>query len=363
MINNILERIKLTKEDIHGMINDAKQEAAVATKKDIMLGQAMTSIPNSLQQKIVEAGKTQEFNIFINNLPGGTSYSVMVSFLNSLKTKEQNEFVKMLYSKDSIADVSSNDYSSGVGSKLYDLEPKGIGKAELLLAALIRNSKISGGGESFDLTVGNKKYEVKDYRNYPNSKPIRLGTKGKVTQFSFWGEIIKTLNVINDLVVSDGIRFIKNENLKKLILDIYSRIDTITAGALVKDDIKKFKQLYIDFNKLSQSNATGYTYVTFRGPNASPVSYMIDEIPTELKNNVSLNLKERGVSETLIIELKRIKYVRNPEDLSNDFQQAVDSAIGNEIPFIIFRSEGPKIATEFKFDHISLGGIYIKEKE
>jgi hypothetical protein len=320
-------------------------------------------IPNSLQQKLIKVGKEDEFNTFINNLPGGKTIDTINTFLGNLKSAEQDEFIKMLYSKDSVADITAADYSSGIGSKLYDLEPKGIGKAELLLAVLIRNSKISGGGQSFDLSVGNKKYEVKDYRNYPNSRPIRLGTKGKVTQFSFWGEIIKTLNIINDLVVSDGIRFIKDENLKKLILDIYSRIDTITAGALVKDDIKKFKQLYIDFNKLSQSNAIGYTYVTFRGPNAEPISYMIDEIPTNLKKNITLNLKERGVSETLIVELRRIKYVRNPEDLSNDFQQAVDSAIGNEIPFIIFRSEGPKIATEFKFDHISLGGIYIKEKE
>jgi len=353
MISKILERIQLTKEDVHGMINDALK----SKKEDTSL-----IIPNSLQQKIAEAGKTQEFNIFINNLPGGTSYSVMVSFLNSLKTKEQNEFVKMLYSKDSIADVSSNDYSSGVGSKLYDLEPKGIGKAELLLATLIRNSKVSGGGESFDLTIGNKKYEVKDYRKYPNSKAIRLGTKSKVTRFLFWQEIVKTLNVINDLVVSNGIKFIQNEELKNLILDIYSRIDTISKGEFNKTDMKKFKQLYIYFNKLSQSNATGYTYVTFRGPNASPISYIIDEIPTDLKNSVSLNLKDRGVSETLIIELKRLKYVRNPNEFTTDIQEAVNSIVGSEIPYIVFRSDGPKISTEFQFDNISLGGIYIIER-
>jgi len=354
MIDKILESISLTKKDIHGMINDAVKEKSVKTS---------IQVPESLQKKLIENGKEADFNTFKENLPGGASTKAIEAFLNRLTSEEQDEFVKMLYSKDSIADITSNDYSSGVGSKLYDLEPKGIGKAELLLATLIRNSKVSGGGESFDLTVGNKKYEVKDYRNYPNSRAIRLGTKGKVTRFLFWQEINKTLNVVNDLVVSNGIQFIQDEDLKKLILDVYSRIDMISKGEFNKDDIKKFKQLYIDFNKLSQSNATGYTYVTFRGPNASPVSYMIDEIPTDLKNNVSLNLKERGVSETLIIELKRLKYVRNPNEFTTDIQEAVNSIVGNEIPYIVFRPEGPKISTEFQFDNISQGGIYIKEKE
>jgi hypothetical protein len=353
MINKIVERITLTKEDVHGMINDA-----LKSKKD----DSPITIPNSLQQKLIKAGKEEDFNTFISILPGGASTSAMFNFLNSLTPNEQDEFVKILYSKDSIADITPTNYSSGVGSKLYDLEPKGIGKAELLLATLIRNAKVSGGGQSFDLSVGNKKYEVKDYRNYPNSRAIRLGTKGKVTKFEFWNEINKTLNVINDLVVSNGIGFIQNEDLKKLILDIYSRIDTITSGELSKDDIKKFKQLYNDFNKLSQSNATGYTYVTFRGPNAQPISYMIDEVPTNLKKNITLNLKDRGVSETLIVELRRLKYVRNPNEFTTDIQEAVNSIVGSEIPFIVFRPDGPKVATEFEFSAISQGGIYIKEK-
>jgi hypothetical protein len=355
MINTLLERISLTKEDVHGMINDALKKKAAQS--------ISIKIPASLQKKIIEGGKEEDFNTFVNNLPGGNSTAAMTSFLNQLSAKEQSEFVRILYSKDSISNITSGDYSSGIGSKLYDLEPKGIGKAELLLATLIRNSKVSGGGESFDLAIGNKKYEVKDYRSYSKSKPIRLGTKGKVTKFEFWNEINKTLNVVNDLVVTNGIKFIQDDNLKTLILDINSRIDMISKGEFNKDDIKKFKQLYISFNKLSQSNSTGYTYVTFRGPNASPVSYMIDEIPTNLKKNISLNLKERGISESLIIELRRLKYVRNPNEFTTDIQEAVNSIVGSEIPYIVFRPDGPKITTEFEFSVISQGGIYIKEKE
>ena len=63
------------------------------------------------------------------------------------------------------------------------------------------------------------------------------------------------------------------------------------------------------------------------------------------------------------IELKRLKYVRNPNEFTTDIQEAVNSIVGNEIPYIVFRPEGPKISTEFEFSNISSGGIYIKEKE
>lgn len=354
-MDKILERISLTKEDVVGMINDAMLE-----KKSIK--PVSLNIPDTLQTKIIEAGKEIDFNTFVNNLPGGEAIESITNFLNSLKTSEQDEFVDILYSKNSISDITANDYSSGIGSKLYQLQPAGIGKAELFLAAILRNSKVSGGGESFDLSLGNKKYEIKDYRKN-KSKSIRLGTKGKVTRFQFWNEIIKTLDVVNNIIVTNGLRFIQDESTKKLITDIYSRIDMISKGELNKDDIKKFKLLYNAFNKLSQSNATGYTYVTFRGPNIEPISYTIDEIPAGLKNNVSLNLKDRGIAETLIIELKRLKYVRNPNEFEMDMQEAVNSIVGNEIPYIVFRPDGPKISTEFEFSFISQGGIYIKEKE
>ena len=352
MISKILERIQLTKEDVHGMINDALK----SKKEDTSL-----IIPKSLQQKIIKTGKELDFKTFMNNLPGGASSVAMSNFLNSLKPKEQDEFVNLLYSKKSVADINAEDYSSGFGSRLYELEPKGIGKAELFLAVLLRNSKVSGGGESFDLSIGNKKYEIKDYRR-AKSDPIRLGTKGKVTRFEFWKEIIKTLDVVNNLIATGGIKFIQNEEVKKLIMDVYSRIDMISKGELNKDDIKKLKQLYIEFNKLSQSNAVGYTYVTFRGPNIEPISYTVDEVPANLKKSVTLNLKQRGVSESLIIELKRLKYVRNPKEFEMDMQEAVNSIVGSEIPFIVFRPDGPKITTEFEFSKISQGGIYIKEK-
>jgi hypothetical protein len=323
----------------------------------------LNKLPKTLLQKLVKAKKQKQFNTFLENLPGGQTPVMMINFLKGLSSSEQDEFVKKLYSVKSVEDIDKADYSTGVTSKLFNLEPKGIGKAELFLAMMVANSKVSGGGESYDLLVnGVKKYEVKDYRT-GEQKGIRLGTKGKVNRFIFWQEIMKTVAAVTNLIATNGIQFIKDEELKKLITEIESRASTIEKGEFNKTDIRKFTELYAKLSAMSQSNATGYTYVTFRGPNAEPISFVIDEIPTKLKKSVTVNIKARGASESLMVELRRLKYVRDPRAFAQDMQTAVDQAVGNEIPFIIFRPSGPNITKDFKIAVVSMSTLYIIEAD
>jgi hypothetical protein len=320
------------------------------------------NIPSALEQKLIAANKMPQFTTFIERLPGGESEPAIQNFINRLDTREYDELVKVLYSKTTVEEITKSDYESGIASKLFALEPKGIGKAELFLAWIVANASVSGGGESFDLRVNNKKYEVKDYRR-GESKGIRLGTKGKVTSFVFWQEIIKTLDTIDNLFATNGIQYIENESTKNLLTTINERSSFISKGELNKTDIANFKLLYEKLNKISQSDATGYTYVTFRGPNAEPISYTIKEIPTDLKASVTLDLLSRGVSESLIVQLRKLKYVRNPESFESDIQAAVDLAVDPEIPFIVFRPKGPIITTSFELSSISMATIYIIEKK
>ena len=326
------------------------------------IDQSTAGIKKSLVDKVIVTKKQKAFATFLRNLPGGQAETDVPQFLNKLSPKEQDEFVKKLYSVKSVDDIKKSDYESGVGNKLFGLEPKGIGKAELFLAMMIANSKVSGGGESFDLMINNvKKYEVKDYR-VSNSAGIRLGTKGKVTRFPFWNEIMKTLDVLDELIASDGLTFIQDKALQQLITDISDRGEFTRKGELSKDDVKKFKELYLKLNELAQSDSVGYTYITLRGPNVEPVSYTIDEIPAKLKKSVTINLRDRGASDSLIVNLRRLKYVRDPKQLDTDIQKTIDLIIG-DLPFIVFRPAGPIITTEFAFSNITMATVYIIEKE
>jgi hypothetical protein len=320
------------------------------------------NVPSELQAMLTKANKATQFESFINKLPGGESEPAIQEFINRLTPGEYEDLVKMLYSKTSVEEITKSEYDSGVASKLFALEPKGIGKAELFLAWVVANSRVSGGGESFDLRVNNKKYEVKDYRK-GEAKGIRLGTKGKVTRFAFWQEVLKTSDTVDNLFATNGIQFITDEPTRELLSQINSRSESIAKGELNKTDIATLKSLYSKLNSISQSDATGYTYVTFRGPNAEPISYTIKEIPTSLGKSVTLDLESRGVSESLIVQLRKLKYVRNPEAFEIDIQAAVDTAVDPEIPFIVFRPKGPIITTSFELHSISQATIYIIEQK
>ena len=334
---------------------------AEEVEESIITEEAKDVISKSFLKKIAAGKKQKAFATFLTNLPGGEMEIEMPKFLNSLSATEQDEFVEKLYSVKSIDEIEPADYKSGVGSKIFKLYTPGTGRGEMFLGMMVAGSKVSGGGESFDLTLGKNKYEIKDYSK--GNDAIRLGTKGKVTQFPFWKQILLTLDVIQDLVVSDGIRFITDAKLVKLIEYVRERDETIRRGEFNLTDLDRFTRLYEGLNKFAQSEAKGYTYVTFRGPNIEPVSYTIEEIPGNLKKSVKLDLKDRGVSDSLIVDLRRLKYVRNPEDLKSDLQAAVDKAVGTKIPFIVFRPDGPVITKRFQFANISMTTLYIIEPE
>ena len=161
---NIIEQSELSEWDV--TLDDGLDQLEEDEFYDI--GNALNEasiedfiVPPAMQRLLIKANKTKQFESFITKLPGGESEPAIQEFINRLTPSEYEDLVKMLYSKTSVEEITGSEYDSGVASKLFALEPKGIGKAELFLAWVVANSKVSGGGESFDLRVNNKK-EVKN---------------------------------------------------------------------------------------------------------------------------------------------------------------------------------------------------------
>ena len=313
--------------------------------------------------------KLDEFKEFLAGMPGGTTNIMLQNFFDKMSNKEEAEFVKMLYSRNSIEQIDKNDYTKGVGAKLYNLEPKGIGRGEIFLAALIKGAKVSGGGESFDLTVGSNRYEVKDYR-VSDSSAIRLGTKGNVVRFPFWKQLIGTLELMEDLENFGAFDNIDNKDvqafadyLKKPNNKGKNRYEMIPTGEFNKTDIKEFTAGYKALSDFAQTEAKGYTMITLRGPNIKPKALTIDEIPADVKDKLTINVQGEAGLENLITRLRRIEYIRKPNQLENDIQNTVDKTVGQEIPFIVFRKNDIKVTKDFELATISQGGIKIIEKE
>ncbi len=60
--------------------------------------------------------------------------------------------------------------------------------------------------------------------------------------------------------------------------------------------------------------------------------------------------------------MRRLKYVRNPSLLDVDLQTAVDSIVGNDLQFIVFRRDRVRLTNDFSYAVIDNGFIRIIEK-
>ena len=67
------------------------------------------------------------------------------------------------------------------------------------------------------------------------------------------------------------------------------------------------------------------------------------------------------LSAFLVIGITIFLY-RNPNQLETDLQASVDNIVCQEIPFVVFRPDGIKVLSDFKFAGISQGGVKIIEK-
>ena len=343
----------------------------------------VNSLPDSIKNAAIKAGKIQQLTAFFDKLPAGEVRDVMFNLLNSISNNqdEVDFFIKNLWTKigptsDGKIDINPNDYKPGtLGYKIFELKPAGMGKGEILFAWRIKDSKIQGGGVNFDLETPHGKFEVKDYRSKksPNAHaPIRLGVKGRAPQYKFFIEILETITLLEKMMnidsLSDDNKFLihfKDRDLLETIHYIMNRSSFIRSGEFNKTDQRKFKLFY---DKMSKIKYTPNVYVKaiLRGPGGKPLEIDIEPILIEdanKSNDINIIKKGKNISsiDSILSEFRRLKYVRNTKDLSNDLQKAVNTAVGN-IPLVVFRNTGINVTREFKFSHVSQSGIFIIEK-
>ena len=359
----ILELAKVSPENARQIVERAK----LNSKKVISESVQIDSIENQLLvSEITAAGKVAEFRQFLQLLPTEAD-NITLQFLNNMQLNQCMQFASLLYSQTEVSENALNgiDFKQGLANDLFKLEPKGLGKGEILLAALIDNSKINGGGESFDMTANGQPYEIKDYTGGSgNAKSIRLGTKASVTRFKFWNEIVTTLKRIDQLRAT-----IQNEKFKfsTPLLDAMAYLDNrrqfIMAGNLNMRDKQYLDQFYLEANNIN-SDITGYTNITLRGPNATPLELSIEPITKTSTGTFTIKPIESEDQDLIYInsELRRLKYVRNPLELDTDLQEAVNEIIGSDLQFIVFRKDKIRITNDFRYVVIDAGKIRIIEK-
>lgn len=112
--------------------------------------------------------------------------------------------------------------------KLSVYEPSGQGKGEVFIEFVFDDATSLGGAQSYDISCGNKKYEVKCYNS--ENDPIRLGTEGKITQFKGYDILYKLYTALQNMILLDD----KHLNILKSML--VSASDLLAKGYNVEND-------------------------------------------------------------------------------------------------------------------------------
>jgi hypothetical protein len=363
----LLEIANISADDARQIVEQAKGSG----KTNITEAIQFDSVENKLLiAAIVQVGKTDEFREFLGLLPTEANDATL-NFLNNMHQEQCDQFASLLYSQDNITEDALNtiNFRTGLGHDLFKIEPKGLGKGEILLATIVNSSQINGGGTSFDMTANGQPYEIKDYTGGKgNAKSIRLGTKGSVTRFKFWDEIVTTLKRLDQLrgtIENPKFDFHKyfNEALLSSIAYLDDRRSFILAGNLNMKDKQFLMQFYREANALN-SDIQGYTNVILRGPNATPIEMSIQPLTKTPDGAIVIKPIGDGSQDITYInaELRRLKYVRVPDALETDLQEAVDSIVGNDLQFIVFRKDRIRVTRDFRYVVIDAGKIRIIEK-
>ena len=312
--------------------------------------------------------KEKDLAKFLSLLPVALELPTL-KVLNNLSYEESQQFATLLYSETEVSEQLLNtiNFKSGVLGRLFEIRPIGLGKGEVLLAAMFRDSFIQGGSVSYDLNVNGAKYEIKDYSN--PKKPgasIRLGTKGTVTRFRYWDEITATFQRLSQLRGIDSPKFdldkLLPESLLVAIRYLEDRRHVILAGNLGMKDKYYLDMFYQEANKL-QSEIKGYTNVILRGPNAIPNEMSIEPIQ-DAKGETFVIRPVRNENQNLTYvntELRRLKYVRNPLDLDIDMDSAVQAIIA-DVTFIVFRPTRINVTQDLRYVSTDSGKVRIIEK-
>jgi hypothetical protein len=366
LYNVLIETANVTPDYARQIVERAKGNV----KDYITESLKLDSIQNQfLTKAIQEVNKIDDLTKFLSLLPVEAEMPTL-KFLNNLSYEQAQNFANILYSENNVTEqlLNSFNFKSGIYGDLFQLHKAGLGKGEILLAALVRDSFIQGGNVSYDLNVNDAKYEIKDYSNpdKPNAS-IRLGTKGTVTRFRFWDEITMTFQRLSQLRGIDSPKFDLDKLLPESLLDairyLEMRRDVILAGNLGMKDKMYLDMFYREANKL-QSEIKGYTNVILRGPNAVPLEMSIEPIE-DASGEAFVIRPVRNESQNLTYvntELRRLKYVRNPLDLDRDMDIAV-KAIINDVTFIVFRRDRINVTQDLRYAATDAGKIRIVEKD
>jgi len=383
-------------------------------------------VPQIVLDFYAENNKAEDLQAFLASTPGGESIdriSYLFEYTEQILTNEDNKSLRFRIS--GVVDVTLNKqeqekwlddaikylkifadvedvnsiYTSEILKQnsllgvMFMLKAAGLGRGEVVMSYIIKDTAVSGGGESFELKVGGIKYEIKEYvvsgdcnQNIEKCATkselgaIRLGTGGKVTRFEFWENIQESIRVAKKIARKH------KKDLEEIVGDYFYKVwmkviddenqdgiaTGVNGGELPKGKMMTLKMFYVLAHAFSEEKSDGdaeqYTTAILKGPNAKPETVLIEPITVdELNPGKTLEVKSSEDLTEMMTDLRAIPYIRDPENLTKDLDNAPVQYFEHEglDAFIVFRRSGVFIAhaEDFKVSTISQAAMTLIEKK
>lgn len=336
----------------------------------------------NLISEISNQSKQVQFESYLNNLSktGGKSYTDTIALLNKLNTSDSKVFAEGLAKYNNIEDLQPNFQSemtaTALSTKIFDEKQnigKGIGPGELWLAWLVDGVRVSGGGESFDVTHNeNARYEVKSYTG--DNAPFRLGNAGAASKFD-WLKKLRHLAEVSEEIIKRPSLEKSHPELFEVAKNFNSRAEKSPSADFARGEVSKaLLGFAVDFinisNKVISERKTGYDIIEVKStsPGLPNKSYVIEPATdADLKSGKftiksEINMADIQNEEALFRMLVKNMYVRDGlGQLVTDINKGI-SAVENKykgIKFLVFRKGKMNISSKLmKIETEDIASVY-----
>jgi len=308
------------------------------------------------------------FQQYLDNLQqtGGAPYQEMLGILNSLHGADLQNFIEGLGKYSTIEELQPN-YLQELGAstfsdRLFNLQPRGIGPGELWLAWLVHGVRVSGAGETFDITHNQtQRYEVKSYTD--SHSPFRLGNAGAASRFAWLRKMRQAAEIVEHII--------QLPELKELHARLYAAaegVDSRGESSAVVDfsrgEIsKRLMGSMLNFIRVAHSELanrnTNYDIIQVKStsPGNPNLSFIIEPITEsgiergEFKIIKSVNMAQINTEEALYRMLAKNEYIRDGiealvRDINTGIVEVERKYSGTQ--FVVFRKKSMTITSSLQ---------------
>lgn len=295
---------------------------------------------------------------------------------NSLSSSDREDFDSQLgrcSTIDELKELYPSHILTPLSEKIFLISSKGIGAGEIWTAWLLKDAKLSGMSEHYDITQGNNKFEIKAYnyskhwktREFKLTKyegPWRLGNAGAMSNFKFIENLLYNAEIAHKIKDSNvEIPAIKDliaiVNKLEEMSPIYGMIGDFARGEVGKKKLALMFEFIDSAHHYINQTRTEYDIVTFGSttPGNPDTTFIIEEKEqSSLENGKfkvvrAVDLHNYNDPVVLNRALVRSRYIREGiHELINDINSDLEviEQKYNGVKFVVFRKDKVNISNK-----------------